>query len=491
MEDIKKIKAQTFAGVFWQFFEKIAAQLVSLVVSIILARILDPEDYSIVSIVLIFFTFSNIFVVGGLNTALIRKKSVDEKDYSSVFTLSILVALGIYIVLCICAPFIAKLYNKEILVRIFPIMGIILFVNAYKSVLAAHISSTMQFRKFFFATLGGTIGSAVIGIVMALNGFGAWALVAQQLSNAIIGTIFLALTTKIKICFFISWTRLKDLFKYGWKVFASSLVTTTYNEINPLIIGIKFSSTDLAFYSKGKSYPGILNASISNTITAVLFPVMSKFQDNIEKLLACSRKYIQLASFLVFPVMLGFFAVSDKFIVLVLTDKWLSADIYMKIFCVVYMIECIQLGNTQAVLALGKSGVNLIAEILKRIIQIVIILICIIFAKTPEVLAISMIINAIVALVISAVLGKKYLNYKIGEQILDILPNLLTSLIMCLIVIGMSTLQLNMWLLFFLQIVVGASVYLLLNLIIKNKNLIYFWEIIKQKIFKGKSEDRG
>ena len=478
------LKQKTFAGVFWQFFEKIGTQLVSLIVSIILARILTPADYSVVSIVLIFFTFSNIFVVGGFNSALVQKKDADEKDYSSVFTLSMIVAFVLYVIIFVCAPWISKLYDKPVLVHIFWVMGLILFVNAYKSILAAYVSSTMQFKKFFFATLWGTAGSAIIGIVMALLGFGAWALVAQQLSNAIIGTIFLAFATKIKVCFCLSLQRIKVLLKYGWKVFASTLVTTTYNEINPLIIGIKFTPEDLAFYSKGKSYPGILNSSISNTITAVLFPAMVKVQDDMPKLLAFSRKYVQLASFLVFPILLGFFAISDKFITLILTDKWLIADVYMKIFCIVYMIESIQIGNVQAVLALGKSGSCLVAEIIKRILQALVIFLCVIVAKSPEVLALSMIINAVISFAVGAILGKVYIGYKFRMLLIDMLPNLLVSAIMSILVMLIANLNINKWVVFILQIVSGCAIYVILNIVIKNKNLKYIFNLLKEKFKK-------
>ena len=214
-----EVKKKTVSGIFWKFSERIMAQAVSLMVSIVLARLLTPDDYSVVGIVAIFFAFANVLISGGFNSALIQKKDADIDDYSTVMVLSLSIASIAYGILFFAAPFIANLYDKEILVPVIRVMGITLFINSFKSILCAYISSHMQFRKFFLATFVGTVISAVVGIVLAINGAGPWALVAQQMTNSFVDTVILFFTTKCKLKFKIFFNRLKGLFSYGSKIF--------------------------------------------------------------------------------------------------------------------------------------------------------------------------------------------------------------------------------------------------------------------------------
>ena len=287
-----KIGTKTVKGVFWTFLERASAQIVSFIISIVLARILLPDDYSVVGIVTIFFAFANIIISGGLSTALIQKKEVNDVDYSSVLFFSLLIAIVIYATLFFVSPFIANIYNKPILIPIFRVMGITLFINVIKSVVCAYISRRMAFKMYFFATLFGTILSAVVGIYMAKTGFGAWALVAQQMTNVIVDTLILIILSRFRVSPRISIRQTRVLFKFGWKIFANSLLNETFDEVSPLIIGKKFSTNDLSFYSKGRSFPRLISLSINDTIQTVLFPAMSKVQDDKAVLLEFTRRFI-------------------------------------------------------------------------------------------------------------------------------------------------------------------------------------------------------
>jgi len=197
----ESLRTKAFSSAIWKFMERLIAQCVSLVVSIILARILDPTDYSVVSIVTIFFAFCNVFISGGLNAALIQKKNATVEDYSTVLFTTMILASILYGVMFFTAPLIADLYNKTILVSVIRIMALTFFINAFKSVLSAYTSSNLQFKKFFFSTIVGTIVSAFVGIYMAIKGYGAWALVAQQMTNSLLDTVILYFTTKFKVVF--------------------------------------------------------------------------------------------------------------------------------------------------------------------------------------------------------------------------------------------------------------------------------------------------
>lgn len=473
------LKKKAFSGMIWKFLERICAQIVSLIVSIILARILMPNDYSVVSIVTIFFAFCNVFISGGLNTALIQKKDADAEDYSTVLHTSMLIALILYIIMFFSAPAIANLYDKQILVPVIRIMSLTFFINAFKSILSAYTSSNLQFRKFFFSTIIGTVVSAFVGIYMAVNGHGVWALVAQQMTNSFLDTLILYFSTKYKILFKFSFKKLKSLFNYGWKIFVSSIISVIYDQINPLIVGIKYTANDLAYYNKGQNYPGLINSTISDTLQSVLFPIMSKVQDDKEVVLNVTRKYIKTASYIIFPMMIGLFSVSDVFVEVVLTEKWLPIVPYIQIFCFSYMLNIIQVGNLQAIKAIGRSDITLILEIVKKSFYFIIIVIFVFISKSPIVLALSSVVCTIFATLVNTYPNRKLLGYKYRYQLNDLLPNLIISILMGISVYFVKYIEMSKVLLLLLQVFIGIFVYILLSIITKNENLYYLIDYVK------------
>lgn len=478
-----EVKIKAISGVIWKFLERIIAQSVSLMVSIIIARILSPDDYSVVSIVTIFFTFSNVLISGGLNTALIQKKNADEIDYSTVFFTSFAIALILYIVLFVMAPYIASVYNKPILIPVIRVMSVTLPINAIKSIVCAYVSATLQFKKFFFATISGTIASAVVGVLMAVYGFGVWALVAQQMTNATIDTLILYLSTHLKFRPVVSFQRLSSLWKYGWKVLLSSLIGTAYMEINPLFIGLRFSTSDLSFYEKGRSFPSLISSTTTNTLSAVLFPFLSKFQDDKDGLLKYTRKYISVTSYVVFPLMIGLCAVGDKFIELLLTDKWIDAVPYLRIFCVASMFDMINIGNCETIKAMGRSDIFLIMEIIKKAGYFLVIGMFLLFSDSPVILACSSLFCTVIAITVNSIPNKHLIAYSYKYQAQDLALNLISSLIMGGIVLCLGfCIPLETFPLLLVQILSGVIIYLLLSLLCKNKNMYLILEILLQYI---------
>ena len=475
------IKTTTITNTFWKFAERFLAQGVSLIVSIVIARILIPEDYSVVSLVTIFFTFSNVIISGGLNTALIQKKNADNEDYSTILFISVFLSVLIYLILFFCAPWISNLFHQPSLILIIRIMGLTLPVNAIKSIWCAYISSSLKFKKFFFATLGGTLVSAVIGIVMAIKGYGPWALVAQQMSNTVIDTIILVLITRIGIVPRINKNKFKELFSYGWKILVSSLIATIYTELVPLIIGIRYEKDDLSFYTKGKSFPTTISSTVTYTLSAVIFPVIAKQQDNKEIVLEYTRKFMRIASFIMLPIMLGFFSIADNFIYVVLTEKWLSASYFIKLFCIVSIADIIAVGNCETIKAIGKSGTYLIMEIIKKSCYFITIILFTIFSNNPQILAISALVCSLVSLVVNAIPNKKIIGYKYRDQFLDLLPNIILSLLMVgsvYLVKLIFKVQFGLVLLI-VEILAGAIVYFGLAFLSKNKTFFYLLNSLK------------
>lgn len=342
----------------------------------------------------------------------------------------------------------------------------------------AYVSSTLQFRKFFWATLIGTVTSAVVGITMAVNGFGAWSLVAQQMTNSFMDTVILTVTVKFKPVLQISWKKLKGLFDYGWKVFVSSIISVVYDQINPLIVGVKFSSTSLAYYNKGMSFPSMLNSSICETVSSVAFPVISKVQDDKDKVLAITRRFMKLSSYVVFPLMAGFFAVSDSFITILLTDKWAPAVPFVKIFCISYMFNIVQTGNLQVIRAIGRSDILLILEIIKKASYFIVIALFVWLTNSPELLAVSSIVCTGIASLVNSYPNRKLIGYKYKYQVMDLLPNLVMAFVMGAAVYMMKDLNIAPILLLILQIVTGMIIYIGLSIVTRNENFKYILHML-------------
>ena len=478
---VDNMKKAAITNTVWKFMERICAQVIAMVVSIILARLLAPEDYTVVSVVMIFFNFANVIISGGFNTALIQKTDADEEDYSTVLHLSVAVSLVLYGVLFFAAPFISRLYRQPLLVSVIRVMALSLPLYAVKSVYCAYISSTLQFRKFFWATLGGTLTSAVVGITMATKGFGPWALVAQQVTSVVSDTLILVAITRLRILLRVSWRKLKGLFSYGWKVFVSSLLGTAYNEAIPLFIGIKFPAASLSFYTKGKNFPTLISTTTTSTLSAVLFPVLARYQDDHEALLRYTRRFIRTGSYLVFPLMLGFFAVSDNFVLLLLTEKWLPAAYYIRVFCAVCMLDIVHIGNCETIKAMGRSDVYLIMEIIKKSSYFVIIGLFMFFGKTPELLALASFVCALVAMAVNSVPNRKLIGYSFRAQAADLVPNLLLSVVMCAAVTLVGRLELGTFVALVLQSVTGVAVYVLLSVITRNESFRYLLKLLKSR----------
>ena len=330
-------KRSVFTGFLWRFFERVGAQGVKLLVEIILARILLPDDYGIIALVTVFITILNVFVDSGLGNALIQKKDADNVDFSSVFWFNIVWCLMLYVSLYFTAPLISQFYAKSDITKVLRVLGLQVFISGVKNVQQAYVYRTMQFRKFFFSTLGGTIGAAFVGIWMAYHGYGVWALVGQQLFNMLVDTLILWITVKWRPQFVFSFQRFKELFSYGWKLLASALIDTTYTEIRQLVIGKIYTASDLAYYNRGQQFPHLFIMNVNSAIDSVLLPTMSREQDDSDRVKALTRRSIQVSTYIMAPLMMGLAFVGEPFIRLLLTEKWIPCVPYMRIFCITFM----------------------------------------------------------------------------------------------------------------------------------------------------------
>lgn len=466
----------------WKFAERIIAQIVTTVVSIVLARLLEPQHYGMISIVMVFITIANVFVSDGLGVALIQKKDADSLDYSSALFINIFMSILMYIILFVISPRISLFYGDGygILAPVLRVLGLSLILSAINSIQNAYISKNMIFETFFWAALIGTTVSAVVGITMAYTGFGVWALVGQYLTNKTIDTVVLVVILKKRPGLNFSCDRAKVLIGYGIKILTTSLLINLFEAFRSLLIGKIYSSSDLAYYDKGQQFPKLIIININTSISSVLFPKMANEQDDLSVLKEITRKSIRFSSYFMCPMMIGLAAIAESFVSVVLTDKWLSCVSLLQLFCVYYLFQPIHTANIQAIKARGRVDIYLKLEIFKKIIEVVTLFSVInISVKT---IVISMAVLAALFTFVNAFPNKKLLNYSFEEQVKDILTPMIMSLFMAGCVLIVPLVVKNKLLALFIQVVVGIFVYLAISIITKNKELIYVWGKINHPV---------
>ncbi|MCR4742713.1 MAG: lipopolysaccharide biosynthesis protein [Treponema sp.] len=474
MADSKKITS----NLLWRFMERMGAQLVTFVVSVVLARILEPAVYGTIALVTVFITILQVFVDSGLGTALIQKKDADDLDFSTVFYFNLFVCLALYLIMFFAAPFIASFYKIPELRPVIRVLSLMLVISGVKNVQQAYVSKNLMFKRFFFATLGGTLGAAVIGIVMALKGFGVWALVAQMLFNNLVDTIILWITVKWrpKLCF--SFKRLGGLFSYGWKLLVSALIDTVYTKLRQLVIGKMYTSEDLAFYNKGEQFPDLIVRNIASSIDSVLLPAMSEEQDDVSRVKEMTRKSITVSTYVMMPMMMGLAVCAEPLVRLILTDKWLPCLPFIRIFCFTCAFYPIHSSNLNAIKALGRSDLFLKLEIAKKIVGMIALLSTMWFGVMP--MAYSLLVTSITSQIINSWPNKKLLKYSYLEQLKDMLPQIGLSLLMGAVVYSVSFLPLSSWLILIIQIPLGILIYVLGSKLFKIKSFEYILSIVKK-----------
>ncbi len=471
------------SNMIWRFLERAGARAVSFVVAIILSRLLGPSVYGTIALVTVFIVIMQTFIDCGFGTALIQKKDADDLDFSTVFYFNMAICVVLYVVMFFSAPAIARFYDNLELIPIIRVISLTLVISGVKNIQEAYVSRHLLFKKFFYATLGGTTGAAVIGLWMAYRGYGVWALIAQNLFNQTVDTIILWMIVKWRPKKMFSFIRLKDMYSYAWKLLFSNLINTIYGKIRQLIIGKYYSSGDLAFYNKGDFFPHQLIANINSALDSVLLPVMSRVQDDKDQIKSMTRRAIKTSTFVLAPVLLGLAATATPLIRLLLTDKWLGCVVYLRVFCIVYLILPLHTANLNAIKAMGRSDLFLTLEIIKKIMGLTAMLSTIFISI--EVMTYSYLATTFISFIINSYPNKKLLNYTAYEQIIDISANLLLAAVMFSFCYSIQYLGMNDMPTILLQILTGAVVYIVLAVLFRNDSLWYVWGICR-KIFARK-----
>lgn len=422
------LKQKTTKGLFWSSVERFSNQGVSFVFSIILARILAPSDFGIVAMIGIFFAVAQSFVDSGFSNALVRKTDRREEDLSTCFYFNIGVGIVAYIVLFFIAPFVATFYNQPILSPIIRITGLGVVLNSLCVVQQALFTIKIDFKSQAKVTLSATLISGIVGVILAYQGYGVWALVWQGVILALVRMGLLWLMSKWHPKTGFSKSSFDYLFGYGSKLLASGLLDTIYNNIYPIVIGKFYTPAQLGNYSRALSFAQLPSSNITSILQRVTFPVLSTIQDDMPRLQTNYRRLLKLSAFIVFPLMMGLVAVAFPLIRIVLTPKWEGCSFYLQIICFALMWYPIHAINLNLLQVKGRSDLFLRLEVIKKIVGVCIM--CITIPLGITAMCIGMVVSSLISLFINTFYTGKLIDIGYLKQMRDLLPILINSLLM-------------------------------------------------------------
>ena len=482
-------KSTVIKSLVLKFLERISYQGIAFIVQLVLARILDPSDFGVITMLTVFIEVSQVFVQSGLNTALVQRKDTTENDYSSVFWVSLMMAIALYGILFVASPFISTFYKMPELNDVLRVLALVLIPGAFNSIQNAKVQREMKFKQLLCCTLISVIISGAVGVTLAYMGFRYWAIVGQQLTNRIVVSILLMLFIKWKPRFIFELERVKVMFSFGWKLLCSSLIDTLYRNLQNLVVGKKYDSSTLGYYNRGNQFPNVIISNVNGSIQTVMLPTLAKHQDDKQKMKSIMRRSIVTSSFIIFPLCVGLAVTANAMISLILTDKWLPCVPYLQAYCFIYAFWPVHTANLQAINAQGRSDWFLRLEIIKKAIGITTLIITVLCFKTPLAIVLGQCFTTLVSCFINAYPNKKLLNYGYGEQMKDIIPSLCIAVAMGICVLTVSLLHLVNWLTLLIQIVVGIAVYIVLAELIRLECYMYLKQMI-MKFVKSKKRKR-
>lgn len=424
----QSLKHKTFSGVIWRVAETGGTQLIQFIISVILARLILPEQFAAIAMLSIFLAIAGIFISSGFPTALIRKNNRTQIDCSTVFFFNIIIALVSYLILYLIAPFVAEFYNLPELKSILRVISITLVISSFGGVHRTLFSARLDFKSLTKYNLAALVISGCIGVIMAYKGFQVWALVTQSVVSSIINTIFIWYASPWRPSWQFSWISLKEFFSFGSKLLASALLDTTFSNLYSVLIGKFFPHADLAYYNRASSLSQLTSSTPTGVLQSVTFPALCKLQYNDENLRNAYRKMLQASAFVIFPLCLGIGAVSYPLINVIYTKVWIYAATLLQIIVFAGMWYPIHAINLNLLQVKGRSDLFFRLEIIKKINAV--IMLCITVPIGLEAICYGGIVTSLIALFINTHYTGKLLNLGFLAQMKDLLPSLLLSLAM-------------------------------------------------------------
>lgn len=422
------IKNQAVKGMMWSSIERFSTQGIQLVLTIVIARILSPNDYGLVAMLSIFMAIAQTLVDSGFGNALIQKKNRTEVDFSTTFYFNILVSVLIYLLLFISAPWIAEFYDQTKLTMIARVYGILIVLNSLAAVQMTRLTIALDFRKLAFASLFSVLVGGSIGVFMAYQGYGVWALVFQALFGCLawVSGLWLLAGWVPKWCFSIA--SFRTLFSFGSKILFSSLLHTLYTNMYSLVVGKFFNASTLGYFNRAYTLGLFPAQSFSNIVHKVIYPIQCSYQDDNEKFDQIFISYLRISGFLLFPLMIGLAVLANSVIILLLTERWLPIVPLLQIICMSMMWLPMMQANVSVLDAKGRSDYHLQAEFIKKILAVLILVSTLPFGIRS--VCVGMVIYSITDLLVVIAYSRRLTSVGYKAQLRIFVPSLFLAFCM-------------------------------------------------------------
>lgn len=473
------LKQKTFHGIIWSAIERFSVQGIQFIIMIVMARVLMPSDYGMIGMLSIFMALGQTIIDSGFSNALIRKLDRNESDYSTVFYFNIIVGIILYLLLYLLSPYIAKFYNKPELIHLTKISALNLFFNSLSVVQRAKFTIQLNFRTQAKASLSAVLISGIVGISMAYLGYGVWALVWQSVLNSCIGTIMFWFLSRWSPKRKFSLQSFKSLFDFGSKLLVSGILQTIYRNIYSLVIGKKFTSSDLGYFTRAEQFAQYPSSNLTGIVQRVSYPVLSEIQHDSERFIYIYRKFLRLSGYIVFPLMIGVASIAHPLVNCLLTEKWNFTVLLLQILCFAYMWYPIDAINLNLLQVKGRSDLFLKLEIVKKIIGVVTLMLTIHLGIIA--ICYGLVFSSIMELVVDTYYTKKLINFGLWEQMKNLIPAIIYSLSMGGVILLIIHFIDSNIMKIFCGIVIGIMYYFLVSYFTKSQDLRELILLFKKK----------
>ena len=486
MQEQTSLKNKTIAGLFWSFSDLISKQGINFLIQVILARLLLPKDFGIIGMITVFIAISQSFIDSGFSTALIREKKVSQEDYSTVFYFNLVMASVMYIILVFSADAISSFFNEPQLVAILRVLALILIINSFGLIQRTMLVKKIDFKTQTRINVISSITSGIIGIAFAYLGYGVWSLVIRMLSMQFILSLLLCLSNKWIPSLVFKMDSFKRLFGFGWKLLVSGLIDTLYKNIYYVIIGKLFSAIELGYYTNAQKLRDTASQSITTSVQRVSYPVLSSINGENERLRLGYKKILKNSVFITFPIMIGLAVIANPFINLLFGTKWVASIPYFQVLCFAGMLLPLHAINLNILKVKGRSDLFLGLEVIKKVIGVTSIGIVLFFKLGIMGLLWTTVLNSYIAYFINSYFSAELLSYSTKEQIKNIMPIFIVSVLMGIIVyFSGAVLPDNYFIKLVVQIFIGVMTYIGISRIAKIEELKTVYDMIGSVLKRG------
>ena len=468
-------------SLIYKFTERFAVKLIGFVLGILLARLLSPEIAGQVALLEVFVNLSFTLIDEGINSALVQAKNADERDYTTVFVITLGLALFAIAILEAAAPAIAGYYRSPEITLPLRVYAFSLLFSSFNSIQVARLQREMRFREMMLCNLAATVIAGGLGVALAYRGAGLWSLVAYHFGQIVLSCLAALLVLRWLPHGRFSKESAKRLGGFGLKMLGASVVSNLYNSLRPLIIGRRFTTADLGYYDRGQKFASTISLNLDTAIRSVMFPVLARSQDDTEQFRAILRRMKQLGCFVVFPVMFGLAAAAEPVVRLLLTEKWLPAVPFLVLLSIGEAQVPLTSSNLVALKSLGRSDLYAKQEVLRRVLMLLVLAVSVLAFDSVIAIALGFVFSAWLDVWVTSLPLKGLLNYSFFAQVRDSWKSAVSSLLMAAAVWALGRLPLGGIAGLALQIIAGGALYLLINLVLRNESLVYLLSVVKHK----------